>query len=137
MFLPWCVTGVRVGRCSIIGLVVMKERCVCVLTSSATSLRNPMDFSLPGSSVHGIILARVLKWIALSYSNVLLDQRSNPHLLCLLHWQVDSLLLSHLGTQMTEILLVKISRRGKNSLDRVAVFPLQVDIHVFFVYCLS
>ena len=58
---------------------------VCVLSSSATSLRNPMDFSLPGSSVHGIILARVLKWIALSYSNVLLDQRSNPHLLCLLH----------------------------------------------------
>ena len=24
-------------------------------------------------------------------------QESNPHLLCLLHWQVDSLLLSHLG----------------------------------------
>ena len=34
---------------------------------------------------------------------------------------------------MTEILLVKISRREKKNLDRVAVFPLQ-DIHVFFVF---
>ena len=133
---PWCVTGVWLGRCTITGLVVMKERCVCVLTISAMSLCDPMNFSLPGSSVHGIILVRVLEWVAISYSKVLLNQGLKPHLLCLLHWQVDSLLLSHLGTQMTEILLVKISWREKNNLDRVAVFPLQVDIHVFFVFLL-
>ena len=28
---------------------------------------------------------------------IFLDQGSNPHLLCLLHWQADSLPLSHLG----------------------------------------
>lgn len=43
MSLPWCVAGVWVGRCSIMGLVVMKERCVCVRTSSAMSLCDPMD----------------------------------------------------------------------------------------------
>ena len=85
MSLPCCVTGMWVGRCSIMGLVVMKERHVCVLTSSAMSLCDPMDFSLPGSSVHGIILARVLEWVAISYSKVL-GQGLNPHLLCLLHW---------------------------------------------------
>ena len=66
MSLPWCVTGVWLGRCTIMGLVVMKERCVCVLTISAMSLCDPMDFSLPGSSVHEIILARVLEWVAIS-----------------------------------------------------------------------
>ena len=29
---------------------------------------NPMDCSLPGSSVHGIFQARVLKWVAVSFS---------------------------------------------------------------------
>ena len=29
---------------------------------------NPMDGSLPGSSVHGILQARILEWGAISYS---------------------------------------------------------------------
>ena len=32
-------------------------------------LCNAMDCSLPGSSVHGIFQARVLKWVAISFSN--------------------------------------------------------------------
>ena len=32
------------------------------------TLRDPMDCSLPGSSVHGIFQARVLEWIAISFS---------------------------------------------------------------------
>jgi len=31
-----------------------------------------MDCSLPGSSVHGIFQARILEWIAISFSRVLL-----------------------------------------------------------------
>ena len=33
------------------------------------TLRNPMDCSLPGSSVHGIFQARVLECVAISFSN--------------------------------------------------------------------
>ena len=29
-----------------------------------TTLCNPMDYSLPGSSVHGISQARILEWVA-------------------------------------------------------------------------
>ena len=29
---------------------------------------NPMDCSLPGSSVHGILQARILEWFAISFS---------------------------------------------------------------------
>ena len=35
---------------------------------SSPTLCNPMDFSLPGSSVHGIFQARVLEWVAISFS---------------------------------------------------------------------
>ena len=32
------------------------------------TLCNPVDCSLPGSSVHGIVQARILEWVALSFS---------------------------------------------------------------------
>ena len=32
------------------------------------TLRNPMDYSLPGSSIHGIFQARVLEWDAIAFS---------------------------------------------------------------------
>ena len=32
------------------------------------TLRDPMDYSLPGSSVHGIFQARVLEWGAIAFS---------------------------------------------------------------------
>ena len=31
---------------------------------------DPMDCSLPGSSVHGIFQARVLEWVAIAFSNM-------------------------------------------------------------------
>ena len=35
---------------------------------SCPTLRDPMDCSLPGSSVHGIFQARVLEWGAIAFS---------------------------------------------------------------------
>ena len=32
------------------------------------TLCDPMDCSIPGSSVHGIFLAKVLEWVAISFS---------------------------------------------------------------------
>ena len=54
---------------------------------------DPMACSLPGSSVHWIFQARILKWVATSSSRgIFLAQGSNPcHLPRLLHQQVDSL----------------------------------------------
>ena len=36
---------------------------------SCPTLCNPIDGSLPGSSVHGILQARTLEWVAISFSN--------------------------------------------------------------------
>ena len=35
---------------------------------SCPTLREPIDCSLPGSSIHGILLARVLEWGAIAFS---------------------------------------------------------------------
>ena len=39
-----------------------------LVTQSCPTLCCPMDYSLPGSSVHGIFQARVLEWVAISFS---------------------------------------------------------------------
>ena len=38
------------------------------LLQSCSTLWKPMDYSLPGSSVHGILQARVLEWVAMPSS---------------------------------------------------------------------
>ena len=43
--------------------------CVCVSAQSCLTLCSPADCSLPGSSVVGIVQARILKWVAISYSS--------------------------------------------------------------------
>ena len=41
---------------------------MCVLVAqSCPILCDPMDCSLPGSSVHGILQARILEWVAISF----------------------------------------------------------------------
>ena len=40
----------------------------CLVTQSCLGLCNPMDCSLPGSSVNGILQARILEWVATSSS---------------------------------------------------------------------
>ena len=54
-----------------------------------------MDYSPPGSSVHGISQARILEWVAISFSRGSFWLKDwNPSLL---YWQVNSLLLIHQG----------------------------------------
>ena len=38
------------------------------VVQSCLTLSDPMDCSLPGSSVHGIFQARVLEWVAIAFS---------------------------------------------------------------------
>ena len=41
--------------------------CEREVTQSCPTLSDPMDCSLPGSSVHGIFQARVLEWVAIVF----------------------------------------------------------------------
>ena len=40
------------------------------VAQSCLTLPDPMDCSLPGSSIHGIFQPRVLEWVAISFSTV-------------------------------------------------------------------
>ena len=66
------------------------------VAQSCPTLGNPIDWSLPGSSVHGISQAIVLEWIAISFSRgIFPTQGSN---LGLLHCRQTLYRLSHQGS---------------------------------------
>ena len=46
--------------------------CYAKLLQSCPTLCDPMDCSPPGSSVHGILQARILEWVAMPFSNIIL-----------------------------------------------------------------
>ena len=54
--------------------------CVCVCTQSCPTLCNPVDCSTPSSSVHGISQARILEWVAISFSRDWLRDRTLVYL---------------------------------------------------------
>ena len=51
---------------------------MCV--QSCLTLCDPMDYSLPGSPVHGILQARILEWVASSYSRGSSQPRDQTHI---------------------------------------------------------
>ena len=77
--------------------------CCCSVPKLYPTLGDVMGYggvledSSPGSSVHGIFQARILKWIAVSFSWGTFFQTQGSNL-SLPHWRVDSLWLSHLGS---------------------------------------
>ena len=70
----------RTGMTSVIWILKNLETCLLVTVSKRTwgkkvkviqsclTLCNPMNCSLPGSSVHGILQARILQWVANPFS---------------------------------------------------------------------
>ena len=54
---------------------------------SYLTLCNPMDCSLPGSSVRGILQARILEWVAIPFSRGSSRPRNQTWVFCL---QADS-----------------------------------------------
>ena len=108
----------------------------CVYAKSLQScltLCDPMDCSLPGSSVHGILLARITGGgYHFLLQGILLTQGSNPCPLQLLHWQTSSLPLCHLGSPRT-ILWVDVS----SLLLTPPRFSWLVVVYQFCVPCLG
>ena len=75
--------------------------CACSVPSIMSNSLQPMDCSPPGSSVHGILQARILEWVAVPSSRGSSQPRNtNPCLLCLLHCRQVLYPLSHLGSPL-------------------------------------
>ena len=65
---PWDSPGKNTGVGCHFLLQCMKVKSESEVAQSCQTLRDPMDCSLPGSSVHGISQARVLEWVAIAFS---------------------------------------------------------------------
>ena len=52
------------------GAALLSMVCVRMHAQSHPTLRHPMDCSPSGSSVHGILQARILEWGAISFSSI-------------------------------------------------------------------
>ena len=81
--------------------------CVCSADQSYLTLCDPAYYNPSGSSVHGIFQARILEWAPFPPSEKLSDWGSNLNFLSLLHWQVDSVPLSHLRSSLFLVLYGK------------------------------
>ena len=77
---PWDSPGKNTGVDCHFLLQCMKVKSQNEVSKLCLTLSDPMDYSLPGSSIHGIFQARVLEWGAIAFSCKGLD--SNYFLFC-------------------------------------------------------
>ena len=88
---PWNVRSMNQGKLdmikqemarlniNIIGISELSE----VVAQSRPTLCNPVDCSPPGSSVHGILQARILEWVAVSFSRGSSQPRDRTQVSCI------------------------------------------------------
>ena len=73
---PWGSQGKNTGVGCHFLLQCMKVKTESEVAQSSSTLRDPMDCSLSGSSVYGIFQARVPEWIAIAFSSGARAQKS-------------------------------------------------------------
>ena len=85
------------------------------VAQSCPTLCDPMDWSPPGSSVHGIFQARVLEWVPIAFSSNFLSSKVFRELLSL-SW-VDCCLISKSKV---------LTSRNLNSIREILMFSLMI-----------
>ena len=104
---PWDSPGKNTGVGCHFFLQCMKVKSESEVAQSCLTLSDPMDCSLPGSSIHGIFQARVLEWGAIAFSRIFsrsffrsplnslyLKQKKNLSSLCFSDWMISAILSS-------------------------------------------
>ena len=79
----------------------MKVESESEVAQSCPILRDPIDLSLPASSIHGIFQARVLEWVAIAFSRSDLshsNRQINPN------WTILSLICVYEDTFSTSLI---------------------------------
>ena len=65
---PWDSPGKNTGVGCLFLLQCMKVKSQSEVAQSCPILQDPVDCSLPGSSVHGIFQAKVPEWVVIAFS---------------------------------------------------------------------
>ena len=101
-YLKGLISSIQCNKDLIILIKVMAAKIQCA--QLCLTLCNPMGWSSPGSSVRRIFQARILEWVAISFSRVSSWLELNPNFL---HWQVASLPLVLPGKRLNTMALLK------------------------------
>ena len=64
------------------GIAEMRLKVRVFVTQSYPTLRDPINCSPPGSSVHGISQARIVEWVAIPFSRGSPRSRDGPCVSC-------------------------------------------------------
>jgi len=67
---PWDSPGKNTGVGCHFLLQCMKVKSEREVAQLCLTLRDPMDYRLPGSSIHSIFQAKVLEWVSIAFSNL-------------------------------------------------------------------
>ena len=86
-----CVSGVWSPDCDVICHICpvnkfelcLDEKVKVFVSQSCLTLWSPMDYSLPGSSVHGILYVKILEWVAIAFSRVSSQPRDWTQVSCI------------------------------------------------------
>ena len=114
----------------------MKLESESEVAQSCPTLSDPMDCSLPGSSIHGIFRATVLEWGAIAFSHVNYTSVKNKTK----HYFASRLMLCPLGSPwlscltslpLSPVYLVITSSKRRSLSPQYKTLPLQV------IYCPS
>ena len=63
--------------------ILLLEQKLTSLAQSCLTLCDPMDYNVTGSSVQGILQARILEWVAISFSRGASQSRDLAHISCI------------------------------------------------------
>ena len=106
---PWDSPGKNIGVGCHFFLQSMKVKSESEVTQSCPTPSDPMDCSLPGSSIHGIFQTRVMQWGAISFSNSDLQLSSCPTLCDRMNRSTPGLPVYHQLPEFTQILVHRVS----------------------------
>ena len=83
---------------------------MCLVAQPCLTLWNPMDYSPPGSSVHRILQARILEWVAMPSSRGSSQSRDGTRVSC-----IDRQIISCWVTREEELILIPKNWRVQNT----------------------
>ena len=111
---PWDSPGKNIGVGCHFLMQFMKMKSENKVTQSCQTLSNPMDCSLPGSSIHAIFQARVLEWGATAFSRYGISlskyyPSSWPNKPCLFH---EAFAISRPSIIYLEFINLSLHRKG-------------------------
>ena len=115
---PWDSPGKNTGVGCHFLLQCMKVKSESEAAQSCPTLRDPMDCSPPGSSVHGIFQARGLEWGAIAFSEHVMNQTKN----------------AHIGIMLRKMMQTHLDKIKQSSIKHIKISCLGIGCHTWYTF---